>query len=94
LEGNKSKYSKFKAAAQKYSTQEEWESAMPSKGKRDIAKKIIEISKKNNLPVSHSPEIIEYILNLKSEDVLPEKILALIDEIYKFLYFLQGRKHV
>jgi len=93
LEDKKSKYSKFKAAALKYSIQEEWATPLPSKGKREKATQIVEMVKKYNIPCSDSPEIIELILDQKINDLIPEKVSVLIEEINNFIYLLEGRKH-
>lgn len=57
-----------------------------AKGTGDVAKKIIEIAKENNIPIQEDPTLVEMLSELEINQTIPEKLYEVVAEIFAFIY--------
>ena len=53
-----------------------------------IAEKIIEIAKKNNIPIKDDPDLIEILSQLELDEQIPPAVYQVVAEIFAFIYDL------
>jgi flagellar biosynthesis protein len=57
-----------------------------AKGRENIAEKILEIAKKNNVPVHQDADLVEILVHLELGDFIPPELYKAIAEILAHLY--------
>ena len=57
-----------------------------AKGQDNLAEKIIEIAKKNNVPVHQDSDLVEVLVHLDLGDFIPPELYKAIAEILTHLY--------
>ncbi len=55
-------------------------------GSGDIAKKIIELAKENNIPLYKDPDLIEVLRKVEVGELIPTEVFFVIAEILAFVY--------
>lgn len=81
-----------KTIALKYSLNEDKAPIVVASGKGEIAKKIIEIAKKNRIPIKTTEEpILDQLLTLPIDSEIPPHLYGIIAEIIAFIYKLDNK---
>ncbi len=83
---------KFKAAALKYEKFKDNAPKVIAKGQGNIAKKIIDIAKSNNIPIKEDPDLVEMLYKLDLYEEIPENLYAVVAEIFAFIYKLKNNE--
>lgn len=63
-----------------------------SKGKGELAKKIIEIAKENSITLVEDKELTERLFYIDTENWIPEDLYEIIAGIYAFISEVQAKK--
>jgi flagellar biosynthetic protein FlhB len=80
------------AVALKYDPEEREAPFVVAKGADEIAKKIIEVAKENNVPVVQRPEIAREIYKICDiDEEIPEELYKAVAEILAFVYKLKNK---
>ena len=75
-----------KAAALKYTHGKDSAPKLVAKGRGELAKKIIEIAKENNIPVKEDTELVEFLSTLDLYKEIPPELYKAVAEILAFIY--------
>ncbi|NOX09867.1 MAG: type III secretion protein [Gammaproteobacteria bacterium] len=62
-----------------------------AKGGGDIAEKILEIAKKNNIAIEENEQLVRVLSQVNLGDEIPENLYIAIAEIIAFTYYVSGR---
>ncbi len=84
----KEKKSLKKAVSLQYDPARQEAPVITAKGQGIIAEKIIEIAKKNNIPIKDDPDLIEILSQLELDEQIPPAVYQVIAEIFAFIYDL------
>ena len=87
--GKKSK--KQSAIALKYSPPEISVPKIAAKGSGEIAKKIIELAKKYNIPIKQDPDLVQILYQLDLNQEIPPSAYKVVAEILAFVYSLNNK---
>jgi flagellar biosynthesis protein len=79
------------AVALKYDVQAGGVPTIVAKGKGDIAEKIIELAKENEIHIHENPELLEILIRLEIGDEIPEALYRAIAEVIAFTYELKTK---
>lgn len=74
-----------KAVALKYEVKKDNAPKVIAKGKEKIADKILEIAKKENIPIYEDPETLEILFSLDIGDEIPHELYQVIAEIFAYI---------
>ncbi|WP_444998166.1 EscU/YscU/HrcU family type III secretion system export apparatus switch protein [Aliikangiella sp. IMCC44359] len=78
-----------KAAALKYDGKNA--PKLVAKGQGQLAQKIIETAKKNDIHIHNDPILLEVLARLELGDEIPHSLYLAVAKIIAFAYFLQGK---
>ncbi len=82
-----------KAVALKYDKKKEDAPKVTAKGQGRVAEKIIELAKKNNIPIKDDPDLIEVLSSLEINEEIPSEIYVAVAELLAFVYSMnEGKK--
>ncbi len=82
-----------KAVALKYDRKKEDAPKVTAKGQGRVAEKIIELAKKNNIPIKDDPDLIEVLSSLEINEEIPSEIYVAVAELLAFVYSMnEGKK--
>ncbi len=76
----------LKAAAIKYVKEKDNAPRLVAKGQRKIAEKIIEIAKKENIPIEKDEELVEVLASLDIGEEIPPQLYEVVAKILAFIY--------
>lgn len=62
-----------------------------AKGHGEIAEKIIEIAKQNNVSLHEDKALIEVLAQLELGDEIPDSVYRAVAEVIAFIYLLKGK---
>lgn len=62
-----------------------------AKGTGDLAKRIIEIAKENNIYLKEDEELIQILAELDLGEEIPEQLYKAVAEIIAFAYIIKGK---
>ncbi|MEH6444210.1 MAG: EscU/YscU/HrcU family type III secretion system export apparatus switch protein [Oceanospirillaceae bacterium] len=79
------------AVALKYDIEAGGVPTVVAKGKGDIAEKIIELAKENEIHIHENPELLEILIRLEIGDEIPEALYRAIAEVIAFTYELKTK---
>ena len=79
------------AAALKYDTQKDTAPKVIAKGKGIIAEKIIELARKNNVPIKNDPVLVQMLSKLDIDEQIPVELYKAVAEILAFVYSANNR---
>lgn len=82
-----------KAVALIYEKEKDIAPRIVAKGYGEIAKKIIELAKKYNLPIWEDKNLVELLVKLDVGEYIPPKLYKVIAEILSFVYKIE-KKHM
>ena len=80
-----------KAVALKYDQEKGSAPKVIAKGRGEIAGKIIEIAKANNLPLYEDKNLVQILEALELETEIPPELYRAVAEVLAFIYRLNGR---
>jgi len=75
-----------KAAALKYDMKSYNAPKMVARGEKFMAEKIIDIAKKNNIPIKEDKDMIEILSKLEINQEIPPELYKAVAEIFRFIY--------
>ncbi|MCP3941190.1 MAG: flagellar biosynthesis protein FlhB [Desulfobacteraceae bacterium] len=81
-----------KAVALKYDRQKEDAPRIVAKGQGLVAQNIIELAKKNNIPIKDDPDLIEVLSSLEINEEIPSEIYVAVAELLAFVYSMNSEK--
>ena len=79
------------AAALKYDTRKDSAPKVVAKGRGTVAEKIIEIAKKNNVPIKNDPGLVQILSKLDIDEQIPTELYKAVAEILAFVYSANNR---
>ncbi len=79
------------AASIKYDGKTDVAPRVTAKGRGYIAEKIIEIAKKNNIPIKEDPALVQILSQLDIDEHIPPELYKAVAEILAFVYSLNER---
>lgn len=79
------------AAALKYDTRKDAAPKVIAKGQGTIAEKIIELAKKNNVPIKSDPGLVQILSKLDIDEQIPIELYKAVAEILAFVYSANDR---
>jgi flagellar biosynthesis protein len=85
------KHEKTVAAALKYDTRKNAAPKVIAKGQGIIADKIIELAKKNNVPIKSDPGLVQILSKLDIDEQIPAELYKAVAEILDFIYSANDR---
>ena len=63
-----------------------------AKGRGEIAKRIIEAAKENNVYVHESPELVSLLMQVDLDASIPPKLYVVVAELLAWLYHLENEQ--
>jgi flagellar biosynthesis protein len=85
------KDSQEKAAALRYRKDKDSAPSVVAKGRGQIAAKIIELARKNGVPIHEDRNLVEILSTLELYEEIPAELYKAIAEILSHLYALSGK---
>jgi len=82
---------KLTAVAVEYDKDKDGAPRIVAKGKGNIADKIIEIARKNDIPLYEDPDLIEVLSKLDLGQEIPPELYKLIAEVLVYVYKANGK---
>ena len=79
------------AAALKYDTRKDAAPKVIAKGQGTIAEKIIELAKKNNVPIKSDPGLVHILSKLDIDEQIPLELYKAVAEVLAFVYSANDR---
>lgn len=80
-----------KAVALKYDEKKDSAPRVIAKGRGNIAEKIIDIAKENNVPLYENKNLVQILEALDLETEIPPDLYRAVAEVLAFIYRLNGR---
>ena len=81
-----------KAAALKYEPAQDEAPRLLAKGKGLTAERIIELAKKHDIPIKEDADLIEALMQLDLEEMIPPELYKVVAEILAFVYKLNNAR--
>ena len=75
-----------KAVALTYDKQKDDAPRVVAKGQGQVAKNIIELAKKHDIPIKDDPDLIEVLSSLEINEDIPSEIYVAVAELLAFVY--------
>lgn len=82
---------KVLAAALKYDHQKDGAPKVVARGQGGIAEKIIELAKKNHVPIKNDPGLVQILSKLEIDAQIPVELYRAVAEILAFVYSTNNR---
>ncbi len=79
-----------KVAALQYDPETDIAPRLTAYGQGDIAEKILEVARTNDIPIQHDQALVEILSTLELGSEIPEEIYDLVAEIFAFVYRLSS----
>ncbi len=77
-----------KAVALSYKQDNDEAPRLSAKGAGDTAEKIIELAKKNNIPIQEDANLVGLLSQLELNQKIPSELYEVVAEIFAFIYQL------
>ena len=78
------------AAALKYQKDKDAVPRLVAKGQGEIAKRIMELARKSEIPVHHDPALIEILSKMDLDEHIPPQCYRVVAELLAFIYRVQA----
>jgi flagellar biosynthesis protein len=78
-----------KAVALRYEAQQDAAPRVVAKGAGDVATAIINKAKESGVPTQSNDALVQALMNLELDSVIPEELYAVVAEVLAFVY--QGK---
>jgi len=85
------KYTK-KAVALKYDRKLGDAPKVTAKGKGKVARNIIDLARKHDIPIKDDPDLIEILSSLDIDEEIPSEIYVAVAELLAFVYSMNSKK--
>jgi flagellar biosynthesis protein len=79
------------AAAIKYDNRKDTAPKVIAKGMGAIAEKIIELARKNNVPIKSDPALVQILSKLDIDEQIPVELYKAVAELLSFVYTANNR---
>ena len=79
------------AAALEYDNRKDAAPKVIAKGRGAIAERIIELARKNNVPIKSDPALIQILSKLDIDEQIPIELYRAVAEILAFVYSANNR---
>lgn len=79
------------AVALKYSPSETPVPKIAAKGYGEVAKKIIELARKHNIPIKEDPDLVQILCQLDLNQEIPASAYKVVAEVLAFVYSLNKK---
>lgn len=80
-----------KSVALKYESQRDIAPKVIASGYGEIAKRIIEIAKENNIPIYQDESLTDFLVKLKIGDYIPEELYKIVAQIFVWVWDISGK---
>jgi flagellar biosynthesis protein len=80
-----------KAVSLKYDPEVSGSPRVTAKGSGLVARKIIELARKHNIPVKEDPDLIQILSRLELNQEIPPSVYKVVAEILAFVYSLNQK---
>ncbi len=87
----KKRSSDNKTVALKYKPPYDQAPRVVAKGSGKLSEKIIELAKKNRIPIREDPALVEILTKLDLEEEIPPEVYPVVAEILAFIYSLHKK---
>ena len=81
-----------KAVALKYKPGQDDAPKVTAKGTGVVAEKIIDIARKQGIPVKDDPDLVEALSRLDLDEEIPPELYVIVAELLAFVYSLNRKK--
>jgi flagellar biosynthesis protein len=81
-----------KAVALRYKAEEDNAPVVIASGKGEIAEKILEAARNNNIPIREEKDLAEVLAQLEIGEEIPPELYQIIAEILSFIYNLEKKQ--
>ena len=81
-----------KAVALKYKLPQDSAPKVTAKGTGAVAEKIIDIARKQGIPVKDDPDLVEVLSRLDLDEEIPPELYVIVAELLAFVYSLNRKK--
>ncbi len=81
-----------KAVALKYKSGDDNAPRVTAKGAGLLAEKIIDIARKQGIPVKDDPDLVEVLSRLDLDEEIPPELYVVVAELLAFVYNLNRKK--
>ena len=81
-----------KAVALKYKPGQDYAPKVTAKGTGLVAEKIIDIARKQGIPVKDDPDLVEVLSRLDLDEEIPPELYVIVAELLAFVYSLNRKK--
>lgn len=81
-----------KAAALEYDKEKQGAPRLTAKGRGQVAEKILEVARENNIPIHKDADLIEILEKVELETEIPVEVYAVVAEIFAYLYKTNQKK--
>lgn len=78
------------AVALSYESKSDVAPKIAGKGKGDLAKRMIQIAKENQIPIQKDDTLVELLSKLEVNETIPEELYQVVAEIFSFIYKLDS----
>jgi len=82
---------KQKAVALKYNADEQAAPKVTAKGEGNIAQKILEIAKENDIPIKKDEDLVEMLSSIELDREVPPEMYKAVAEVFSFIYNLTNK---
>jgi flagellar biosynthesis protein len=80
------------AAALKYDQKKDAVPRVTAQGRGMIAERIIELARKNDVPIKNDPALVQILSKLELDEQIPAEIYKAVAEILAFVYSMNERR--
>jgi flagellar biosynthesis protein len=81
-----------KAVALRYNKEKDKAPKVVAKGKGEIAQKIIQIAKENELPIKKDEDLVELLTKIDLDREIPPNLYKAVAEVFSFIYNITNKK--
>ncbi|NOX16406.1 MAG: type III secretion system protein [Epsilonproteobacteria bacterium] len=83
-----------KAVALKYDKSKDSAPKVKAAGKGEVAKKIIKIAEKYNLPIKKDEDLVELLSKVQIDKEIPQNLYKAVAEVFSFVYKITKKKEI
>lgn len=81
-----------KTVALKYEPELDVAPRILAKGEGEVGKYILELAKKNSIPIYKNDKLLESLYRLRQNQEIPPELYQIVAEIFSFVYALRDKK--
>ncbi len=80
------------AAALRYDAKRDAAPVITAKGRGFVAEKIIDLARKNGIPIKEDPQLVQILSKLEINEQIPPALYKAVAEILAFVYSLNEKQ--